>query len=81
MQNLTVNQLRDSLTWIETNYDTAMDQGAIGLANALRDKRDLLWAELVRRIQADDPYTTEADIRYFEVDEQRNWYDTSRELA
>ena len=66
---MTVDQIRIALSFIEENYTLALDAGAYGLAAALKDKRDLLWSELVRTIQAEDPYTTEADIRYFEMQE------------
>jgi len=62
----TVEQLRTGLTHMEENYALAMDAGDYGLANAFHSKIDWLWAELVRQIQAQDPYTTEADINYFE---------------
>ena len=48
------------------NYNLAVDQTAYGLADAIKDKIDGLWSELVNRIQSEDPCTTEADIRYFE---------------
>jgi hypothetical protein len=51
---------------MEENYALAMDAGDYGLANAFHSKIDWLWSELIRQIQAEDPYTTEADIRYFE---------------
>jgi hypothetical protein len=43
-----------------------MDAQDYGLANAFHAKIDWLWSELVKLIQAEDPFTTEADIRYFE---------------
>ena len=64
--DLTIDQIRNSLTHMENSYGVAMDSGAYGLAGAIKDKIDGLWEELVGRIRAEDPYTTEADIRYFE---------------
>lgn len=60
------DQLRDAIKSMRHNFDTALEGGADGLAMAFEAKAARLWAELVRRIQADDPHTTEADIRYFE---------------
>jgi hypothetical protein len=64
--NMTVDQIRTALDHMETNYGLAMDAQDYGLANAFHAKIDWLWSELVRLIQAEDPFTTEADIRYFE---------------
>jgi hypothetical protein len=36
------------------------------LAEALRDKVGVLREQLIQAIMAEDPYTTEADIRFFE---------------
>jgi hypothetical protein len=63
---MTIDQVRTALDHMETNYGLAMDAGDYGLANAFHSKIDWLWSELTRLIQAEDPYTTEADIRYFE---------------
>ena len=62
--NLTLDQIRNALNVMEDNYGMAMDAEAYGLAKAFRSKIDLLMAELVLRLV--DPYTTEADVRYFE---------------
>lgn len=64
--NLTVDQIRDVLTWLERNYSLAMDGEAYGLANAILAKIDRLKEALVAKIMAEDPHTTEADIRCFE---------------
>jgi hypothetical protein len=63
---MTIDQIRAALSHIESNYSLAMDTGEYGLANAFHAKIDCLWSELTRLIQAEDPYTSEADIRYFE---------------
>jgi hypothetical protein len=63
---MTIEQIRTALDHMEHNYTLAMDAGEYGLANAFHSKIDWLWAELTRMIQLEDPYTTEADIKYFE---------------
>jgi|DEB19_MinimDraft_3_1074340.scaffolds.fasta_scaffold103694_3 primosomal protein N'' len=66
---MNINQIRTTLDELESNYDMAMKFGAYPLANHLLKQIDDLREELVRQIhqiQAEDPYTTEADIRYFE---------------
>ena len=65
-EDLTIEQLRSGLDFMELNFGRAMDGKAYGLAQAFKEKIDGLFAELVIRIQATDPYTTEADIRFFE---------------
>ena len=61
-----IDQIRTALDELESNYDMAMNFRAYPLANHLLKQIDALREELVRQIQAEDPYTTEADIRYFE---------------
>jgi hypothetical protein len=51
---------------MEANYSLAMDTESYSLANAFLDKIIFLQDELVRLVVAEDPYTTEADVRYFE---------------
>lgn len=63
---MTIEQIRTALADVEQSFSISMDNGAESLAMAILAKRDQLWNELVQRIQAMDPYTTEADIRYFE---------------
>lgn len=63
---MTIEQIRYALSEIEQSFSIAMENGAESLALAILAKRDQLWNELVQRIQAEDPYATEADIRYFE---------------
>ena len=63
---MTVDQIRTALVELESNYSMAMDFSAYPLANAIACQIDSLRDELVRQIQAEDPYTSEADIRYFE---------------
>ena len=64
--DLTINQIRSALDSMELNYNLAMDANDYGLAGAFKSKIDLLMAELVLRLV--DPYTTEADVRYFETE-------------
>lgn len=66
LDHLTIDQVRSGLDFVEKSYQKAMDGGAFSLAEKLWDQREALWIELVGRIQSQDPYTTEADIRYFE---------------
>ena len=65
--NLTDDQLRYTIQYIEKSYRIANESGEHqGLALALKDKIDGLFKELVSRIQFSDPCTTEADVRHFE---------------
>lgn len=63
---LTIEQIRFALSQMETNYNLAMDQEAYGLADAFLSKIDRLREMLVTLIKIQDPYTTDADVRYFE---------------
>lgn len=63
---MTIDQIRAALAHMEENYSLAMDAGEYGLANAFHAKIDWLWEELIRQVPIEDPYTTEADVRYFE---------------
>ena len=65
-EDLTLDEIRNAERWMRKNSETAFGNEAYSLADMLLRKADSLWDELVRRIQAEDPYTTEADIRYFE---------------
>jgi hypothetical protein len=66
MEKLTLEQVREGLVWLQRNYETMLDSGAYDLANMIGAKIDAYKQELISRITAEDPYTTEADIRYFE---------------
>ena len=66
MEKLTLDQVRDAIHYMQRNYDAAMASKAYGLADKLHDKLDALKIELVGRITAEDPFTTAADVRYFE---------------
>ena len=66
MEKLTLDQVRDGLDWLQRNYETALDSGSYDLANMISAKIDSYQIELIGRITAEDPYTTAADVRYFE---------------
>lgn len=63
---MSVDQIRTTLEELESNYSMAMDFSAYSLANVIACQIDSLREELIRQICAKDPYTTEADVRYFE---------------
>ena len=63
---MTINQIRTALDELESNYSMAMKFRAYPLADHLLKQMDVLREELIRAIQAEDAYATEADIRYFE---------------
>ena len=63
---MTVDQSRTALDHMEQNYSLALDAEDYSLAYAFLSKIDYLREQLVLAIVKDDPYTTEADARYFE---------------
>jgi len=63
---LSIEQIRSALDFLEASYSKAMDGEAYGLANAILTKIESLKETLVAKITAEDPYTTAADVRYFE---------------
>ena len=66
MEKLTLDQVRDAIDWLQRNYDAAMESEAYGLANSIYNKLEALKIELIGRITAEDPFTTAADVRYYE---------------
>lgn len=64
--DLTIDQIRNGLHFIRRNAKAAIEAGDPSLARCLNDKAEQLFSALVMRIQNDDPWTTEADIRHFE---------------
>jgi hypothetical protein len=64
--DLTIDQIRDAIKSMIRNSKLAFAANDFGLSRALDAKAKGLWAEFVMRIQNEDPWTTEADIRYFE---------------
>jgi hypothetical protein len=63
---LNIDQIRSALDFLEASYSKAMDSEAYGLADTILAFRDTLTEELTAKIMAEDPYTTAADVRYFE---------------
>jgi hypothetical protein len=63
---MTIEQIRNAINHMETNFNLAMDAQEYGLAGAFRDKIEFLQDELVRVICSEDPLTTPADVRFFE---------------
>jgi hypothetical protein len=66
MEKLTLDQVRDGLDWLQTNYQSLMDNEEYGIAQMLVSKIEAYQIEIIGRITSEDPYTTAADIRYFE---------------
>lgn len=63
---MTIDQIRITLDELESNYGMAMDFRAYPLAQHLREQIQRLQNELIQLVMEADPYTTEADVRYFE---------------
>lgn len=63
---MTVSQIRTTLEELESNYEMAMNFRAYPLADHLQLQITQLQDKLVELICAEDPYTTEADVRFFE---------------
>ena len=53
MEKMTVDQLRDLLTYLEENYSLAYDGEAYGLADALRDKINGVYKFLLLKMHLD----------------------------
>ena len=64
--HLNIDQIRSSLDFLEASYSKAMDDEAYGLADTILAFIDTLTEELTAKIMAVNPYTTAADVRYFE---------------
>ena len=63
---MTINQIREQLEMLESNYAMAMDFKAYPLARHLLPQILALQDMLVELVCAEDPYTSEADVRFFE---------------
>jgi hypothetical protein len=63
---MTIEGLRTTLEELESNYEMARRFRAYPLVEALRDQILMVQDALVKAIVAEDPYTTEADVRFFE---------------
>jgi len=61
-----IEAIRMDLTALEVTYNLYMDTGRYDEANMISKALDNKWGMLVAAIRAEDPHTTEADIRYFE---------------
>ena len=66
MTNLSINEIRDILTSLEDAFSVAMDKHQFDVAAVIHAKIGGMWDLLVAAIKAEDPYATEADIRFFE---------------
>ena len=51
MEKLTLEQVRDSLRWLEANYQTMVANGELSMAAMLRDRIDSYAVELQGRVQ------------------------------
>jgi hypothetical protein len=61
-----IAQLQSAIRCVRSQHDWAMGAEAYDRVLSERHRLDQLFAELVLQVQATDPYTTEADIRFFE---------------
>lgn len=66
MEKLTLDQLRDGLDWLIANQKSLREHGEMGMVAMLEDKIDAFKIEITGRITMEDPYTTAADVAYFE---------------
>ena len=64
--NLSISEIRTSLSLLETQYSESMDSGKSDAAFRIWCDINTLTDELYKKIASEDPYTTEADARYFE---------------
>ena len=62
----TAEIIRMEMSEAEQTFACAIEFEQYGRAFELKLQLQDLFEELVQVIQAEDPYTTEADIRYFE---------------
>jgi hypothetical protein len=61
-----IEAIRMDLTALEASYSLCMDTECYDEANMVSKAIDMQWGLLIAAIRAEDPHTTEADIRYFE---------------
>lgn len=66
MEKFTLDQLRDGLDWLQRNYESLISHGEHSMAQMLVSKIEAYQIEIIGRITSEDPYTTTADVRYFE---------------
>ena len=63
---MTVDQIRSELDMAEAVYSLAMDKNQCIQASKALESINRLEQMMIAAIQAEDPYTSAADIRYFE---------------
>jgi hypothetical protein len=63
---MSIEELRKALTSVEISYSEATERGLYEISDLIFFHREQLWKQLVSLIQTENPFTTEADIRYFE---------------
>jgi len=63
---MTVDQIRSELDMAEALYSKWAEQGHLDRANLASKAIDRLQEMMIAAIMAEDPYTTAADVRYFE---------------
>jgi hypothetical protein len=63
---MTVDQIRSELDMAEALYSKWTEQNHLDRANLASKAIDRLQEMMIAAIMAEDPYTTAADIRYFE---------------
>ena len=63
---MNIQQIREALTEANIRYEDAVARGEHDKAFDLDHARMYLQDWLVQEIKKEDPYSTEADIRYFE---------------
>ena len=64
--DMTIDEIRTALDRCEARFTEAMKANDFQEARDQRTARDYFIEQLVRKIQEEDPYTTEADVRYYE---------------
>ena len=66
MEKLTVDELLSSIHELHQNWKIAIENETYSFAEQIWEKRGKLVNHVIARIKAEDAYTTEADIRYYE---------------
>jgi hypothetical protein len=66
LANLTLKQLREGLDWLSRNHNAMIDAREYDLANMIDDKIFVYQEAITDRITSEDPFTSRADVRYFE---------------
>jgi hypothetical protein len=63
---MTVDEIRSELDMAEALYSKWAEQGHLDRANLANKAIDRLQEMMIAALMAEDPYTTAADVRYFE---------------